>query len=61
MMLKPLGWRWPPRSAWPPPSSLLLADQPRSCICPYELSYDAARYVLKYAVAGCPWHSAGTR
>ena len=37
----------------------LLRDRPRSCICPYELSYTAARFVLKYILAGCPWHTPG--
>jgi hypothetical protein len=50
----------PPRSIWPRLAALIEV-KPRSCICPYELSHDAARYVLKYQLIGCPWHTGGTR
>jgi hypothetical protein len=45
-----------PYSTWPWLAGTLLADRPRSCICIYELSHDAGRYVLKYVDSWCPWH-----
>ena len=52
------------RSHWPPRSRALIAEQPRSCCCPYEPHFTATRYIRRYAVyvrrytaPGCPWHS----